>query len=257
MTNIVKTPEQVSKMREAATLLKVVLDYLKKEAIVGKSGKYLDGLAEEMIKDGGAIPAFKGYGIPGIPAFDGSICFSRNHVLVHGLPTEEDRIEDGDLITIDCGLSIDGWFADAAHLFIVGRPSEEDLKIVDASEKAIQAGIDKCREGQKLGDICNAIQTSIFMSGYHNVIQFCGHAIGEAMHESPQVPNFGKPNYGPRLKRGMVFCLEPMLKKTSTELGVLSDKWTVVTLDKSRASHIEKMVLVTDGDPEILTDAVL
>ncbi len=255
--SLVKTPEQVDKMRKAADLLAVVLNALDDEALPGKSAKYLDDLAEEMIRDGGGIPAFKGYTLPGLPTYPASICFSRNHVLVHGIPTKEEVIEDGDLISIDCGLSIDGWFADAAHLFVAGEPDADDLKMIEASEQAVLAGINKCREGNKLGDICNAIQTSIHRSKYFNVIQFCGHAIGQAMHESPQVPNFGKPNYGPRLKRGMVFCLEPMLKKTNTNLGVQSDKWTVMTLDKSRATHIEKMVLVTDGEPEVLTDTLL
>lgn len=255
--SLIKTAKQIEKMRKAGNLLAKVLDVLDDEAVPGKSGKELDGLAEEFIRDGGGIPAFKNYRIPGLPAFPASICFSRNHVLVHGIPTKEEVIEEGDLVSIDCGLSIDGWFADAAHLFVVGKAAEEDLKIIEASEQAILAGIDKCREGNRLGDIGNAIQTSIHRSKYFNVIQFCGHAIGKEMHELPQVPNFGKPGHGPRLKRGMVFCLEPMLKKTNTKLGVLSDKWTVVTLDESRASHIEKMVLVTDGDPEILTDAVL
>ncbi len=255
--SIIKTPEQVAKMRKSATLLAQVLNALDDEALPGKSAKYLDGLAEEMIRDGGGVPAFKGYNVPGLPTYPASICFSRNHVLVHGIPTEEEIIEEGDLLSIDCGLSIDGWFADAAHLFVAGEATEEDAEMITTSEAAIAAGIDKCREGNKLGDVCNAIQTSIYLSKYFNVIEFCGHAIGEKMHESPQVPNFGKPNCGPRLKRGMVFCLEPMLKKTNTKLGVLIDKWTVLTLDHSRATHIEKMVLVTDGDPEILSDIEL
>jgi methionyl aminopeptidase len=251
--SVIKNPAQVKKMRKAGSLLSDVLNMLKEKAVVGISGKEIDLLAENAIRDGGAIPAFKNYGPRGLPPYPASICFSRNHVLVHGVPTKEDIIEEGDVVSIDCGLSLNGWFADAARLFGVGQLAEEDQKIIQASEEAINAGIDKCREGYRLGDICNSIQISIALNAYENVLQFCGHAIGKEMHELPQVPNYGKPNQGPRLREGMVFCLEPMLKKTKTKLGILSDKWTVVTLDQSRATHIEEMVLITSDEPEVLT----
>jgi methionyl aminopeptidase len=220
----------------------------------GVSGKHLDSLAEEFIRDHQAIPAFKGYAIrEDIPSFPGSICFSRNHVVVHGIPREDELIEEGDIITIDSGLSLDGWFADAARLFGVGDISEEDAEIIEASEKAIMAGVDQCRVGTRIGAVGNAIENSVALSKFRNVIEFCGHFIGEAMHEPPQIPNFGQRNKGFRLQPGMVFCLEPMLKKSKIDIAILPDKWTVVTLDMSRATHIEHMVLITDGGPEILT----
>lgn len=252
---VVKTPEQIEKMRVAGALLSRCLDMLVKETIPGKSGKDIDTLAETFIRDHGAIPAFKNYGasFAGAP-FPCSICFSRNSVLVHGVPREDDIVKEGDVVTVDCGLSLNGWFADAARLFGVGEISEDDTQMIQACKDALQAGIDLCLVGNKLGDVSHAIQNSIIHSPYFNVYQFCGHAIGQAMHEAPQVPNFGRPNTGLELMPGMVFCLEPMLRRNKgTQLGVLPDKWTVASLDGSRAVHVEHMVLVTDTSPEILT----
>ena len=248
--SIVKTPEQVEKMRISGALLARCLDMLVACAKPGRSGKELDTIAEEFIRDHNAIPAFKNYGNPPFPS---SLCFSRNEVVVHGVPTEDNIIEEGDIISIDCGLSLDGWFADAARLFAVGdvRPIDRDL--ITWTERVIYAGIEACRTGNKLGDVCYAIQVEVARSPFFNVVQFCGHAIGTAMHEEPQVPNIGKPDRGPRLKPGMVFCLEPMLKEKDVGLDILPDKWSIVTRDKSRATHIEHMVLITDTRPEILT----
>jgi len=252
---VVKTSEQIEKMRISGKILAHCLDMLVDEAIPGTKGTHLDQLAETFIRDHGAVPAFKNYGPnKGLPSFPASICFSRNHVLVHGVPREEEVIQEGDLISIDCGLSIDGWFADAARLFGVGELAKDDQDLIAATEKALKAGINACRVGNKLGDICSAIQVSIMLSPFYNVMQFCGHAIGQEMHEPPQVPNFGKAGSGIDLEPGMVFCLEPMLLKTNVGLGVLPDKWTIVTLDKSRASHIEEMLVITDDGPEILTE---
>lgn len=249
---VIKTSEQVEKMRVSAALLARCLDMLVACAKPGRSGKDLDGIAEEFIRDHNAIPAFKGYGDPRSP-FPGSICFSRNSVVVHGIPKKNDIIEEGDLITIDCGLSLEGWFADAARLFGVGEMSQEDTAIIIASEAAINAGIDACTVGNKLGDVGRAIHLSTISSPFHNILEFCGHAIGQKMHEDPQVPNAGIKGTGLELKPGMVFCLEPMLKKTKTSLGQLPDNWTIATRDGTRATHIEHMVLITDTRPEILT----
>lgn len=253
--SVVKTPDQVEKIRASAALLSQCLVMLQKEAVPGVSGVYLDYLAESFIRDNGASPAFKNYGgSENLAPYPASICFSRNYVLVHGIPREEEIIQEGDVISIDCGLSIDGWFADAAKLFGVGELEEEDKQLIESNNKVLEAGIEAAKVGNKLGDICSAIQIAVARSPFFNVVQFCGHAIGQEMHESPQVPNFGKPKSGITLKEGMVFCLEPMLLKNNVGLGVLSDGWTIVTLDKSRASHIEKMVLITNDGPEILAE---
>lgn len=250
--SLTKTREQVDKMRISAALLARCLDIMVAAAKPGKSGKDIDAIAEEFIRDHGAIPAFKDYGAPHNP-FPGCICFSRNAVVVHGIPRESDIIDEGDLITIDCGLSLDGWFSDAARLFGVGEISEDDRNMIVWSEKVLNAGIEACIPGNKLGNISNAIQTEIGRSPYYNVIQFGGHAIGQAMHEDPHVANAGPKHTLPILEPGMIFCLEPMLLKTKTPLVFLPDKWTVVTRDFSRATHIEHTVLITDTRPEILT----
>ena len=252
--SVIKTPEQIEKMRNSGALLARCLDMLVMNSKPGISGKKLDALAEEFIRDHHAVPAFKNYGIyPDMPSFPGSICFSRNHVVVHGIPHEQDVVEDGDIITIDCGLSLEGLYADAARLFGVGDTSKEDQQLLDASHRVALKAVDACRVGNRLGDICHTIQTAVALENFRNVIQFCGHAIGEQMHEVPQVPNYGRPSRGLRLCSGMVFCLEPILMKTKASIGQLRDGWTVITLDKSRAAHIEHMVLITEGDPEILT----
>lgn len=253
---IIKTNEQIEKMRISGKLLSKCLNMLTEEAVVGVSGKTLDILAETFIRDNNAIPAFKNYGArKNIPPFPGSICFSRNNVLVHGVPNKKDIIEDGDIITIDCGLNLNNWFADAARLFGVGDAvTQEDKLLMTATKKALNAGISACHVGNKLGDICSAIQVSIVCSSFYNVVQFCGHAIGQKMHEEPQVPNFGEGGVGIDLQPGMIFCLEPMLLKNNINLGVLSDGWTIVTFDKSRTAHIEEMVLITNSAPEVLTE---
>lgn len=252
---LIKTPEQIEKMRTSAAVLIRCLDLLVDTAAPGISGKELDTLADTFIRDHGAVPAFRNYeGHRGVVPFPASICFSRNHVLVHGIPREEEVIEEGDIISIDCGLSIKGWFADAARQFGIGELVEDDQRLIEAGKRALGAGINACRVGNKLGDISSAIQVSVALSRFFNVVQFCGHAIGQEMHEPPQVPNFGRPRSGIDLEPGMVFCLEPMLLKNNVGLGVLPDKWTIVTLDKSRVAHIEHMVVITDDDPEILTE---
>jgi methionyl aminopeptidase len=250
--SVIKTPEQVELMRISGALLARCLDMLVMCAKPGKSGKELDTIAEQFIRDHGGVPAFKNYGNPKHP-FPGSICFSRNSVVVHGIPAEDDIIQEGDVVTIDCGLSLGGWFADAARLFGVGQMKQDDIDIMIATEAALHAGIDACVVGNKLGDIGRAIHLKAISSPFYNILEFCGHAIGQRMHEDPQVPNAGVKGQGLELEPGMVFCLEPMLKKTKTELGMLPDRWTIATRDGTRATHIEHMVLITDTRPEILT----
>ena len=248
---VVKTSEEAEMMRISGALLARCLDMLVICSRAGRPGKEVDAIAEEFIRDHNAIPAFKNYGDPKNP-FPGSICFSKNSVIVHGIPGEE-SIQEGDMVTIDCGLSLNGWYADAARLFGVGQMEQDDIDIMLATEAALRAGIDACVVGNQLGDVSHAIQLSSLHSPYHNVVEFCGHAIGQGMHEEPQVPNAGVKGQGLELEPGMVFCLEPMLKKTAAQLGVLPDRWTVATRDGSRATHIEEMVLITETRPEILT----
>ena len=250
--NVIKTSEEIEKMRIAAALLARCLDMLVICSQPGHSSKEIDTVAEEFIRDHHAIPAFKNYGSSKNP-FPASICFSRNSKVVHGVPAEDDIIQEGDVITVDCGLSLDGWFADAARLFGAGELKEEDRNIIGAGKAALQAGVDACVVGNKLGDVSHAIQLSVLNSSFYSVVEFCGHAIGKKMHEEPQVPNAGVKGRGLELEPGMVFCLEPILKKTKTQLAVLPDHWTIVTQDGTWVTHIEHMVLITETKPEILT----
>jgi len=248
---LVKTPEQVDKMRVSAALLARCLDMLVACAKPGHSAKELDAIAEEFMRDHNAIPAFKGYGSD--PEYPASICFSKNEVLVHGIPTEDLVVEEGYIITIDSGLSLGGWFADAARLLVIGELSAEDQNLVLWAHRALDAGIDACVAGSNVGDISYAIQVEIGRSPFYNIVQFCGHAIGQELHESPQIPNFGLRGKGEDLVPGVVVCLEPMLKKTNSELEFLSDSWTVVPRDRTRTVHMEQMILITEDKPEILT----
>jgi methionyl aminopeptidase len=250
---LVKSPDEVEKMRISGALLARCLDMLVKCSRPGHSAKEVDAVAEEFIRDHGAVPAFKNYDVGTGVKFPASVCFSRNSTVVHGIPVENMIVGEGDIITIDCGLSLDGWFADAARLFGVGETSEDDRNMIDWSKRVLDAGIGACVVGNKLGDVSYALQVEIGRSPYCNITQFCGHFIGQAMHEEPQVPNFGQKNTGIDLEPGMVLCLEPMMKKTKTQLGVLPDGWTIMTRDKTRATHIEEMVLITEDKPEILT----
>ena len=251
---LIKTAGQIEKLRKSGALLAECLDMLVLNAKPGVSGKELDKLAEEFIRDHGAIPAFKNYCIrPELPKYPANICFSRNYVVVHGIPREDDILEEGDIVTIDSGLSLNGWFADAARLFGIGTIAKEDKEIIKVSEETIMSAIEQCRAGNKISNIGNAIENHIAFSKFRNITEYSGHFIGKKMHEAPQIPNFGQRNKGFRLEPGMVFCLEPMLKKSEIPLGIFPDGWTVVTLDKSNATHIEHMVLVTEDDPEILT----
>jgi len=223
-------------------------------ATPGRTASFIDNLAAQFIKDHGATPAFKNYKGGGPHPFPANICFSSNSVLVHGIPNSQTVISEGDVITIDCGLSIKGWFADAARLFGVGHVSEDNSRMIQASRDVLQVGIDACIVGNKLGAVQRALQLTIAASGYYNVYEFCGHAIGRKMHEEPLVPNYGQPNKGIDLEPGMVFCLEPMLRKNkNTRLGILPDNWTIATTDGSVATHIEHMILVTEDAPEVLT----
>ena len=253
-----KNPEEVEALRKAGALLARCLDMLVLETKPGKTGLQIDALAEDFIRGHKAVPAFKGYTThASVKPFPGSICFSRNEVVVHGVPTDKEVVQEGDLITIDCGLSLDGWFADAARLFGAGALITTDQEMVDASVEALEAGINACVVGNTLGDVSYAIQKSIVNSPFFNVYQFCGHAIGRAMHEEPQVPNFGKKGSGIPLEPGMVFCLEPMLLRyRDTKIGIRPDGWTIVTKDQSRSTHIEHMVLVTEGLPEVLSKEI-
>lgn len=242
-----KSREEIRKMREAGRIVAGVLDMLEEHIRPGVRTETLNRLADEFIRGKGGIPSFLGY--RGFPA---SICTSVNDVVVHGIPGKE-KLREGDIIGIDVGVILDGYQADAARTYAVGEVSETARRLMEVTRASLEAGIDACRSGNRLGDVSNSIQRVVEGGGFSVVVQFVGHGIGREMHEEPQIPNFGPPGRGPLLLPGMTFALEPMVNEGTYEVRVEEDGWTVRTVDGRLSAHYEHTVAVTDGDPEILT----
>lgn len=213
----------------------------------GISTKELDQIAEEYIVSKGAVPSFKGYG--GFPA---SICASRNQVVVHGIPGLETLV-DGDIISIDIGAILNGYHGDAAVTHPVGEISETAQQLLEVTEASLYKGIEQAVIGNRLSDVSHAVQDYVEKHDFSVVRDFCGHGIGRAMHEEPQIPNFGRPGHGPRLKAGICLAIEPMVNVGTYEVTVLEDKWTTVTNDAQLSAHFEHTVAVTEEGPLILT----
>jgi methionyl aminopeptidase len=209
--------------------------------------KELDGIAEEYIRSQGGAPTFKGY--HGFPA---SICTSPNSMVVHGIPGEY-RIEDGDLLSVDVGVTLDGFVADSAYTFSVGSISDETQRLLDVGQAALEAGISEARPGNHVGDISAAVQRTVEEAGFSVVKSLVGHGIGRTMHEEPQIPNWGEPGRGPLLASGMTLAIEPMINAGSAEVFVADDRWSISTDDGSLSAHFEHTVAVSEGGPRILT----
>lgn len=243
----IKTEEEISKLRKSAQLL--VKTFREIETILAPdiSTSMLDELTEEVIRSGGGKPAFKGY-----KGFSASICTSVESEVVHGIPGSR-RLREGEIISVDIGVELDGYFSDAAKTYGVGEISYDRILLIDTTRTALHRGIRKCREGNRLSDISHSIQTCVESKGFSVVQALVGHGIGRSLHEEPQIPNFGSPHNGPKLRSGMVFAVEPMVNMGSSEVKFLKDGWTVETSDGSPSAHFEHTVLVTDGKPEILT----
>jgi len=207
----------------------------------------LDALAEQTIRAGGAVPSFLGY--HGYPAV---ICASPNDVIVHGIPDGR-VLEEGDIISIDCGAIVQGWHGDAAFTAPVGGVDAEAARLIEVTEKSLRAAIGQMVEGRRMSDIGHAVQSVAESAGFSVVRDYVGHAIGQAMHESPEVPNFGPPGKGLKLRAGQVFAVEPMVNVGSPDTRVLDDGWSVVTADGSWSAHFEHTIAITDNGPEILT----
>lgn len=243
-----KTPARLAVMREAGRVVASTLDLLSESVRPGITTAELDAIAREHIRAAGATSNFLGY--RGFPAV---ICTSVNHEVVHGIPDERPLV-DGDLLSIDCGAIVDGWHGDAATTLAVGRVSDVDAELMRVTEAALWRGIEAAKPGARVGDIGWAIQQFVEAeSGFGIVEDYTGHGIGSAMHMRPDVPNFGRPGHGPRLKTGMVLAIEPMITAGSPETRVLDDDWTVVTTDGSRAAHFEHSVAITADGPQVLT----
>jgi methionyl aminopeptidase len=242
-----KSKKEIEKMRAAGQLVGRVLQELRQMIKPGITTLEVDRAAEAMIRAGGGVPSFKGY--HGYPF---SICTSVNEQVVHGFPSNY-QLRDGDLLSIDCGTTLNGFVGDTATTIPVGRVSEEWLKLIEVAEECLQHAIEECREGKRLGDIGWAVQSHAEAHGYGVVREYVGHGIGRKMHEDPQIPNYGAPGKGEKIRKGYVFAIEPMINLGTHATKVLADGWTVVTLDGQPSAHVEHTVAVTEDGPEVLT----
>jgi methionyl aminopeptidase len=244
---IIKSKREIEELRRSNAIVAEVFEKLKKVIVPGIQTKELDQIAEDIIRSRGALPAFKGY--RGFPA---TLCISINEEVVHGIPGSR-RIKEGDIVSIDVGVNMNGYFGDGAITIAVGEIDDVGKKLIEVTEKALYIGIEKARPGNRLFDISYAIQSWVESNGFSVVRDFVGHGIGKDLHEEPQIPNFGSPNQGPRLEKGMVFALEPMVNEGTYMVKILSDGWTVVTADGKRSAHFEHSIAITDGEAEILS----
>lgn len=234
-------------MRRAGRVVGLTLDMVGQKLMPGMTTAELDHLVEEFIRSHGAVPAFKNY-----RGFPGSACISIDEEVVHGLPGKR-VIKEGELVSVDIGSILDGFYGDSARSFAVGEISSEKQELMDWTKESLKAGIDMARKGNKLGAISSAVQEVAESRGYGVVRELVGHGIGREMHEDPQVPNVGSPDDGPKLKTGMVLAIEPMINMGTFQVKTMPDEWTVVTADGQPSAHFEHTVAITDNGPDILT----
>jgi methionyl aminopeptidase len=250
MAIICKSPAEIDKMRRSGRVVREVLDHLRSLVKPGATTMDLERAAEKKMKDLGVKPAFKGY-------FDYPcvLCTSINEEIVHGIPSDKRMLKDGDIVSVDCGVVLDGYYGDAAITIPVGEEISPALqKLLKVTEDSLYRGIEKVRIGNSVGDVGSAVQEYVEAAGFSVVREFVGHGIGTKLHEEPQVPNFGTPGHGAKLREGMVLAIEPMVNYGKPEARVLSDKWTAVTADGSYSAHFEHCVAVTKNGPMILTE---
>jgi methionyl aminopeptidase len=242
-----KSRKELEKMRAAGRLVGQVREHLRRMVKPGITTLEIDRVAEKMIRDAGALPTFKGYN-----GFPFSICASVNEQIVHGFPSNY-ALKEGDIFSIDCGVTLEGFVGDTATTVPVGEVDEEKLKLIRVTEECLERAIKQCRPGNHLGDIGWAVQQHAETSGYSVVRDYVGHGIGRRMHEDPQIPNYGRPGLGPKIKAGYVFAIEPMVNQGTHFTKVLADGWTVVTVDGKPSAHAEHTIAITEDGPEVLT----
>jgi methionyl aminopeptidase len=242
----IRTPEEIAQIRESAQIVGRCLRMIASEIGPGVSTMHLDRLAERFIRDSGGEPAFKGY--RGFPA---SICASINEEVVHGIPSEKRVLREGDVISVDIGVRKNGWYGDAASTFAVGEIDSETAKLLAATERSLEEGMAKAKDGGRLSDISFAIEQVVKKEGFSVVRALVGHGIGRELHEEPQVPNYGRAGEGPRLQTGMTIAIEPMVNAGGADVVTLSDQWTVVTADSKRSAHFEHTVAIGPEGPQV------
>lgn len=243
-----KRPEEIQKMREAGRIVARTMRLTSESIVPGKTTLLeLDALAEKLITEKNGIPSFKGY--KGFPA---SACTSLNDAVVHGIPNNT-VIQNGDIVSLDFGVILDGWHADSAWTFAVGEISDDAQRLMNVTKEALYQGIAKARPNNRIGEIASTVQKYVEKNGYGIVRDLVGHGIGQSLHEEPSVPNFGKPKDGPKIQEGMTFCIEPMVNQGTWKVKTLDDNWTVVTADGKLSAHFEHTIAVTKSGPVILT----
>jgi methionyl aminopeptidase len=243
-----KTPRELGRMRAAGRILSEVKERLKAMVRAGVSTQQIDAEVEAFILSQGARSAFKGY--RGFPA---TVCTSINEEVVHGIPSPNRKLRDGDIIGLDLGCIVDGYYADCAITLAVGRITPRVQELLDVTRESLDKAIVQCRVGNRLGDVSHAVQSHCESHGFSVVRSFVGHGIGRALHEEPQVPNFGDPGRGVILKAGMALAIEPMVTMGGADVQVLADGWTAITADRSLAAHFEDTIAITANGPEVLT----
>jgi len=245
---VLKSPREIALMREAGRIVAAAMRMCRDLVKPGISTLEIDREVEALFREHGARPAFKGY--RGFPA---TVCVSINEEVVHGIPAAHRRLAEGDLVGLDLGAIVDGYYADAAFTLPVGEISDEARRLLNVTREALELAIAEARPRRRLGDVSAAVQRHAEAAGFGVVRAFVGHGIGRELHEDPQVPNFGEPGKGPLLRPGMVLAIEPMVTVGHWEVRVLPDRWTAVTEDGSLAAHFEHTVAITEGDPDVLT----
>ncbi len=247
----IKDDKAIEKMKASNHIISLVLAEMNNHVRPGVSTLELDRIAEEIIRDHGAKPAFKGYSVPGLPPFPGSICASVNEAIVHGIPSSKIVLKEGDIIGVDVGTFKDGYFGDGAMTYPVGEISDAAKRLMRVTRECLYLGIAQARPGNRIGDISHAIGSHIKANGYYAAEKLTGHGIGKALHEEPTIMNVGRKGFGTRIQKGMIFAIEPMVNIGTYR--VLDDGWNVYVADRSLSAHYEHTILVTDNEPEILT----
>ncbi|MEW6213883.1 MAG: type I methionyl aminopeptidase [Nitrospirota bacterium] len=244
---VLKSPEEVERIAQSCHIVAMTLDAIKNMVRPGITTKEIEIFADAYIRTNGGVPAFKGY--RGYPA---SICTSVNNEVIHGIPSNK-VLKEGDILSIDLGVYRDGFYGDGAVTFPVGEIDSELKRLLRVTEESLYIGIENARVGNRVSDISHSIQRHVESNGFSVVRAFVGHGIGRELHEEPQIPNFGPPGHGPRLRAGMTLAIEPMVNAGSYEVLILNDEWTAVTIDGKPSAHFEHTVLITSDKPIILT----
>jgi methionyl aminopeptidase len=243
-----KSPRELDCMRKAGRVTAAARKLAGDMVAPGVTTLEIDTAVRKFIESHGGKPSFLGYG-----GFSGSACVSVNDVVIHGIPSKKVVLKEGDIVSVDVGAFVDGFHGDCAATFACGKVSEEAQRLIEVTEQSFWAGIEHARAGQRISDISHAVQQYVESHGYSVVRDFVGHGVGTKLHEAPEVPNFGPAGHGARLQPGMTIAVEPMVCQGDWHVRVLKDGWTTVTVDGSLASHYENTILITDGEPEILT----